>query len=154
MRGNLMELTFTRKSHGAIFDYFARWVASSQRTLTVGVGCMVSSETEDMPKGTNSQLKLSTWSLELGAQVARLYDALPNAPTGAAVHHNSHVNSLTAVNELTSKEKFLDDVKVSRKTVTRYRKLKNYANGELTDLVVKVAEKETKAVTLNAAVIH
>jgi len=100
-----------------------------------------------------TQLKLSTWSLELGAQVARLYDALPDGPQGAAVHHNGNVNSSTASDELTGKAKFLDDTGVTRNTVYQYRKLVKYDDevGELEDLVVKVAEQETKAVTLNAA---
>jgi len=95
-----------------------------------------------------TQLKLSTWSLELGAQVARLYDALPDN-SGA----RTDLTSSLASDEVNGKAKFLDDTGVTRNTVYQYRKLVKYDSdvGELKDLVVKVAEQETKAVTLNAA---
>jgi len=98
----------------------------------------------------DAQLKLSALSLELGAQISRQYDAVPDAPTGAAVHHNNDFNSSTMVDELTGKEQFLADVGVTRAMVAKYRKLAKY-EGELADLVISVAETETKAVTLGAA---
>ena len=58
----------------------------------------------------------------MGAQVARLYDALPDG------EGNRHSRSSTAVDDLesTGKAQFLKDVKVSRKTVAQYRKLVRY----------------------------
>jgi hypothetical protein len=64
--------------------------------------------------------KLMVWSLRLNARIAELYDAVKDAPMGGAAQHP---DSLTAVNESDTKTQFLDDVGVTRVTVTRYRKL-------------------------------
>jgi len=80
--------------------------------------------------------KLTIWSLNLDARIAELYDDLSPAPMGETSHRN--FDSLTAVNESSDKEQFLDEVDIDRSMISHYRKLIPHKK-RLPELVDKVA---------------